>query len=121
MAAKGGGAKKTAFRNRKVFTAGNRPVMFPADYNPPGFAVFGREEVRTLFRIRLNRFSGFSFDAYLQICQSVHVVNVRVKGGCIRREGVFLLHVVEVVRALQFAPNVGEILVMGCLDRFSRR
>ena len=43
------GAKKTAFRNRKVFTAGNRPVMFPADYNPPGFAVFGREEDRTLF------------------------------------------------------------------------
>lgn len=121
MAAKGGGTKKTAFRNRKVFTAGNRPVMFPADYNPPGFAVFGREEVRTLFRIRLNWFSGFSFDAYLQICQSVHVVNVRVKGRCIRREGVLLLHVVEVVRTLQFAPNVGEILVMGCLDRFSRR
>ena len=24
-------------------------AMFPADYNPPGFAVFGREEVRTLF------------------------------------------------------------------------
>ena len=49
MAAKGGGSKEDRIPEPQSFYSRERPVMFPADYNPPGFAVFGREEVRTLF------------------------------------------------------------------------
>ena len=64
------------------------------------------------------KFLGLLFDANLEICQSIHVVNVRVVRRGVGGEAVAFLHVVEVVGALELAPNVNHVAVFAGFHRF---